>query len=104
MIKHMQILELGIVLHSVILGISLGVSRSAKTIKPLVAVLTIHQCFEGIGLGGCISQVSMPSFIIRVILTHGCLKFLETLCSCLDYLTVTNILYDSILSGTIQIF
>lgn len=53
----MQILELGIVLHSVILGISLGVSRSPKTIKPLVAVLTFHQCFEGIGLGGCISQV-----------------------------------------------
>jgi len=45
------------VLHSVILGISLGVARSPKTIKPLVAVLTFHQCFEGIGLGGCISQV-----------------------------------------------
>lgn len=50
-------------LHSVILGISLGVSRSSKTIKPLVAVLTIHQFFEGIGLGGCISQVSVPSFM-----------------------------------------
>ncbi|PNX74950.1 zip transporter, partial [Trifolium pratense] len=51
-----QILELGILMHSIILGISLGVSRSPKTIKPLVAVLSFHQCFEGIGLGGCISQ------------------------------------------------
>jgi zinc transporter 1/2/3 len=45
-------------MHSIILGISLGVSRSPKTIKPLVAVLSFHQCFEGIGLGGCISQVT----------------------------------------------
>ncbi|KAK2976649.1 hypothetical protein RJ640_008185 [Escallonia rubra] len=51
-----QVLELGIVVHSVIIGISLGASMSPKTIKPLVAALTFHQLFEGIGLGGCISQ------------------------------------------------
>ncbi|CAN1170740.1 hypothetical protein LINPERHAP2_LOCUS29163 [Linum perenne] len=27
---------------------------STKTIKPLVAALTFHQFFEGLGLGGCI--------------------------------------------------
>ncbi|CAI0401460.1 unnamed protein product [Linum tenue] len=27
-----------------------------RTIKPLVAALTFHQFFEGLGLGGCISQ------------------------------------------------
>lgn len=53
----MKVLELGIVVHSVIIGISLGTSESSNTIKPLVAALTFHQFFEGMGLGGCISQV-----------------------------------------------
>ncbi|CAA7035098.1 unnamed protein product [Microthlaspi erraticum] len=51
-----QILELGIVVHSVIIGISLGVSPSVSTIKPLIAAITFHQLFEGFGLGGCISE------------------------------------------------
>ncbi|KAK2651225.1 hypothetical protein Ddye_018714 [Dipteronia dyeriana] len=51
-----QVLELGIVVHSVIIGISLGTSESPKTIRPLVAALTFHQFFEGMGLGGCIAQ------------------------------------------------
>ena len=55
--ENVQILELGIVVHSVIIGMSLGASESAKTIKPLVAALSFHQFFEGMGLGGCISQV-----------------------------------------------
>lgn len=52
-----KVLELGILVHSVIIGISLGVSESINTIKPLIAALTFHQFFEGMGLGGCISQV-----------------------------------------------
>ncbi|XP_059297245.1 zinc transporter 8-like [Lycium ferocissimum] len=51
-----QVLELGILVHSVIIGVSLGASESPKTIKPLVAALTFHQLFEGMGLGGCISE------------------------------------------------
>ncbi|XP_056844347.1 probable zinc transporter 12 [Raphanus sativus] len=51
-----QVLELGIVVHSVIIGISLGVSPSVSTIKPLLAAITFHQLFEGFGLGGCISE------------------------------------------------
>ncbi|CAI0401454.1 unnamed protein product [Linum tenue] len=51
-----QVLEIGIVVHSVIIGVSLGASGSTRTIKPLVAALTFHQFFEGLGLGGCISQ------------------------------------------------
>lgn len=69
--KNMQILELGIVLHTIILGISIGVSRSPKTIKPLVAVLTFHQCFEGIGLGGCISQVLLIYIYVSVFLFNS---------------------------------
>jgi len=52
-----QILEMGIVSHSVIIGLSLGVSRSPCTIRPLVAALSFHQFFEGFALGGCIAQV-----------------------------------------------
>lgn len=51
-----QVLELGILVHSVIIGIALGASQSTKTIKPLVAALSFHQFFEGMGLGACISQ------------------------------------------------
>nr|CAB3461201.1 unnamed protein product [Digitaria exilis] len=51
-----QVLELGIIVHSVIIGMSLGASESSSTIRPLVAALTFHQFFEGIGLGGCIVQ------------------------------------------------
>ncbi|KAM1212954.1 hypothetical protein ACFX2J_004433 [Malus domestica] len=56
-----QVLEMGILVHSVIIGISLGASQSPKTIKPLVAALTFHQFFEGMGLGGCITQANFKS-------------------------------------------
>ncbi|OMO65900.1 Zinc/iron permease [Corchorus capsularis] len=61
-----QVLELGIVVHSVIIGISLGASESPKTIKPLVAALTFHQFFEGMGLGGCISQAKFKSRAVAI--------------------------------------
>ncbi|KAF8007484.1 hypothetical protein BT93_K1488 [Corymbia citriodora subsp. variegata] len=56
-----QVLELGIVVHSVIIGISLGASESPGTIKPLVAALSFHQFFEGMGLGGCITQAQFKT-------------------------------------------
>ncbi|CAA0815480.1 Zinc transporter 1 [Striga hermonthica] len=56
-----QVLEVGIVVHSVIIGISLGASQSLDTIKPLLAALSFHQFFEGMGLGGCISQAKFES-------------------------------------------
>ncbi|TVU15775.1 hypothetical protein EJB05_39313, partial [Eragrostis curvula] len=51
-----QVLELGILVHSVIIGVSLGASVRPSTIRPLVGALSFHQFFEGIGLGGCIVQ------------------------------------------------
>ncbi|XP_044471927.1 zinc transporter 4, chloroplastic-like isoform X2 [Mangifera indica] len=56
-----QILELGIVSHSIIIGISLGVSQSPCTIRPLIAALSFHQFFEGFALGGCISQAQFKA-------------------------------------------
>ncbi|KNA23112.1 hypothetical protein SOVF_027760 [Spinacia oleracea] len=51
-----QVLELGIVVHSVVIGLSMGVSNNPCTIRPLVAAMCFHQLFEGMGLGGCILQ------------------------------------------------
>ncbi|XP_058783980.1 fe(2+) transport protein 1-like [Vicia villosa] len=51
-----QVLELGIVVHSVVIGLSMGASENPCTIKPLIAALCFHQIFEGMGLGGCILQ------------------------------------------------
>lgn len=63
-----QVLELGIVAHSVIIGISLGASESPCTIRPLVAALSFHQFFEGMGLGGCIVQAGFKNKSLGVIL------------------------------------
>ncbi|KAI4351085.1 hypothetical protein L6164_005471 [Bauhinia variegata] len=60
-----QVLELGIVVHSVIIGISLGASEDPKEIRPLIAALTFHQFFEGMGLGGCITQAK---FKVRAVI------------------------------------
>ncbi|KAF6148801.1 hypothetical protein GIB67_038134 [Kingdonia uniflora] len=61
-----QILELGIVSHSVIIGLSLGVSQSPCTIRPLIAALSFHQFFEGFALGGCISQAQFKMLATTV--------------------------------------
>lgn len=53
-----QVLEIGIIFHSVIIGVTLGMSQNKCTIRPLIAALSFHQIFEGLGLGGCIAQVS----------------------------------------------
>ncbi|KAJ4705785.1 Zinc transporter protein [Melia azedarach] len=64
-----QVLELGIVVHSVIIGISLGASEDPDTIKPLLAALSFHQFFEGMGLGGCISQAEFKSRSMAIMAT-----------------------------------
>ncbi|KAL0407576.1 UNVERIFIED_CONTAM: putative zinc transporter 10 [Sesamum latifolium] len=51
-----MVLELGIIVHSVVIGLSLGASNNTCSIKGLVAALCFHQMFEGMGLGGCILQ------------------------------------------------
>ncbi|CBI29060.3 hypothetical protein VitviT2T_015987 [Vitis vinifera] len=51
-----QVLELGIVVHSVVIGLSMGASQNAGTIRPLIAAICFHQLFEGVGLGGCLLQ------------------------------------------------
>lgn len=70
----MQVLELGILVHSVIIGISLGVSDAPSTLKPLLVALIFHQFLEGIGLGGCIVQVHIVLSYDFLVLPHNSLK------------------------------
>ncbi|MBA0795550.1 hypothetical protein Gohar_006405 [Gossypium harknessii] len=61
-----QVLELRIVMHSVIIGIFSGASKSPKTIKLLTAALTFHQFCEGMGLGGCILQARFKARCVAI--------------------------------------
>ncbi|EFJ29347.1 hypothetical protein SELMODRAFT_91749 [Selaginella moellendorffii] len=56
-----QVLEFGILAHSVIIGIAMGTSNSPCTVRPLVGALVFHQFFEGLALGGCISLGSFKA-------------------------------------------
>nr|GMD34593.1 zinc transporter 5-like [Ipomoea batatas] len=64
--SHIMVLELGIIVHSVIIGIAVGASESPQTIRPLVAALTFHQFFEGMGLGGCIAQAKFKTRSVAI--------------------------------------
>ncbi|XP_030442553.1 zinc transporter 1-like [Syzygium oleosum] len=61
-----QVLQLGILMHSRIIGISLGASESPSIIRTLVAALTLYQFFEGIGLGGRIAQAKFKTRAIVI--------------------------------------
>ncbi|EOA17794.1 hypothetical protein CARUB_v10006188mg [Capsella rubella] len=56
-----MVLELGILFHSVVIGLSLGATNDACTIKGLIIALCFHHLFEGIGLGGCILQADFAN-------------------------------------------
>ncbi|KAL1206961.1 Zinc transporter 7 [Cardamine amara subsp. amara] len=59
LIRHQviaQVLEMGIVVHSVVIGLAMGATDNKCTICSLIAALRFHQFFEGMGLGGCILQ------------------------------------------------
>ncbi|CAI0425315.1 unnamed protein product [Linum tenue] len=66
-LMFLHVLELGIVLHSALIGLSLEASNNTCTIKGLVAALCFHQMFEGMGLGGCILQADY-NFAKRMIM------------------------------------
>jgi zinc transporter ZupT len=52
-----QVLEAGIGVHSVLIGIALGVSKTACALIPLLIALVFHQLFEGFALGACLVEV-----------------------------------------------
>lgn len=69
-----QVLEIGIIFHSVIIGVTMGMSQNQCTIRPLVAALAFHQIFEGMGLGGCIAQAGFRMGTVA----YMCLMFSAT--------------------------
>ncbi|KAL9239459.1 hypothetical protein vseg_013780 [Gypsophila vaccaria] len=64
-----QVLEVGIVVHSVVIGLSMGASDNACTIKTLIAAISFHQLFEGMGLGGCILQAEYGLRVKAIMVT-----------------------------------
>ncbi|GAA5981723.1 hypothetical protein JCM11641_004226 [Rhodosporidiobolus odoratus] len=56
-ILGVAILEFGVLFHSFVIGLTLAVSEQ---LGPLLAVLTFHQTFEGIGLGSRLSVLPLP--------------------------------------------
>ncbi|AEC08342.1 Zinc transporter 6 [Arabidopsis thaliana] len=69
-----QVLEIGIIFHSVIIGVTMGMSQNKCTIRPLIAALSFHQIFEGLGLGGCIAQAGFKAGTV----VYMCLMFAVT--------------------------
>ncbi|KAI0046478.1 Zinc/iron permease [Auriscalpium vulgare] len=52
------ILEFGVILHSVLIGLTLAVDESFKV---LFVVITFHQLFEGLGIGSRLANLRMPA-------------------------------------------
>lgn len=52
------VLELGVILHSIIIGLNLGVAESE--FRSLYPVLVFHQSFEGMGIGARLSDIPFP--------------------------------------------
>ena len=51
-----HVLEFGILVHSVLIGVDLGITTDYKTLRSLLIALCFHQFFEGIGLGAAIAS------------------------------------------------
>eukprot|EP01041_Mallomonas_annulata_P011674 gene11674-24451_t len=63
-------MEIAIAVHSVVIGISLGAEAddSLQTIKALTIALSLHQFFEGVGLGVVVAHVRHKLGIAKIIL------------------------------------
>ncbi|XP_051128558.1 fe(2+) transport protein 1 [Andrographis paniculata] len=61
-----QVLEVGIVVHSVVIGVSYRTSESVCTLRPLLIALCFRQFFEGMGLGGSILQADYGAWVTSI--------------------------------------
>ena len=53
------VLEVGICLHSLVVGFALGSSRSGCDALPLLAAFAVHQLLEGAAVGSCLADSSL---------------------------------------------
>lgn len=61
------ILEFGIAIHSIIIGVTLGTIEDKQTLSTLLVAMTFHQLFEGMGLGTTIFKAKIENNV-KVIL------------------------------------
>eukprot|EP00243_Klebsormidium_subtile_P004781 TRINITY_DN18936_c0_g1_i1.p1 TRINITY_DN18936_c0_g1~~TRINITY_DN18936_c0_g1_i1.p1 ORF type:complete len:350 (+),score=63.66 TRINITY_DN18936_c0_g1_i1:307-1356(+) len=64
-----EVLEIGIIVHSILVGIGLGTNSSKCTVTSLFIALCFHQFFEGVALGSCIVEASykaMTTFLLAL--------------------------------------
>ncbi|KAL8647303.1 MAG: hypothetical protein Q9226_006487 [Calogaya cf. arnoldii] len=64
------ILEMGIIFHSAIIGVTLVVAGDSFY-KVLVVVIIFHQMFEGLALGVRISNLSTVSMLKKLLMASG---------------------------------
>ena len=58
-----HVLEVGILIHSVLVGIDLGVTSHISDTRSLLIALCFHQFFEGLGLGSRVADVNMRKIL-----------------------------------------
>lgn len=62
-------MELGCVVHSITLGVALGVmTDSPRLVLTLMAVLAVHQAIEGLALGAVLAATDGLTFIRKAVL------------------------------------
>lgn len=61
-----HVLEVGIAIHSVIIGVALGVTTASDEFNPLLTALCFHQFFEGLALGGALIMSTKSRWVPRL--------------------------------------
>lgn len=74
-IVGIAILEFGVVLHSILIGLTLAVDPDFKT---LFVVLVFHQTFEGLGIGSRLAYMELPHKYNYVPILGGILYAITT--------------------------
>lgn len=64
------LLEFGIAIHSIIIGLALGCQTDVSEIRALMIALCFHQVFEGFALGASVvsAKLSMLKNIVMIII------------------------------------
>jgi zinc transporter ZupT len=62
----MYLIEASIALHSILIGLGLGVLEETESIHVLTAALAFHQLFEGIVIGGMMVQIKFDRCVLLV--------------------------------------
>ncbi|KAI0009183.1 Zinc/iron permease [Xylariaceae sp. FL0662B] len=74
-IMHCLLLEMGILFHSVFIGMALSVTIGGSEFVILLIAITFHQTFEGLALGARIAAIDWPRRSLRPLfmaLAYGC--------------------------------